>query len=34
MFTAPAVRLVVGKGGYAVGCLLAAVVLVVSGYAH
>jgi LCP family protein required for cell wall assembly len=34
MFTAPAVRLVVGKGVYAVGCLLAAVVLVVSGYAH
>jgi anionic cell wall polymer biosynthesis LytR-Cps2A-Psr (LCP) family protein len=34
VFTAHLVRLVAGKVGYAAACLLAAVVLVVSGYAH
>jgi LCP family protein required for cell wall assembly len=34
MLTAPAVRLLAGKAAYAVSCLFAVVVLVVSGYAH
>jgi LCP family protein required for cell wall assembly len=34
MLTARLARLIAGKVGYAVTCLLAAVVLVVSGYAH
>jgi anionic cell wall polymer biosynthesis LytR-Cps2A-Psr (LCP) family protein len=34
VFTARLVRLVAGKIAYAIACLLAAVVLVVSGYAH
>jgi anionic cell wall polymer biosynthesis LytR-Cps2A-Psr (LCP) family protein len=34
VFTAHLVRLVAGKAAYAAACLLAAVVLVVSGYAH
>jgi anionic cell wall polymer biosynthesis LytR-Cps2A-Psr (LCP) family protein len=34
MFSAHVARLVAGKVGYTVSCLLAAVVLVVSGYAH
>ncbi len=34
MFTARIARVVVGKVGYSVGCLLAVAVLVVSGYAH
>jgi len=34
MFTARIVRVVAGKAGYTASCLLAAVVLVVSGYAH
>src|ERR1700677_4110582 len=34
MFRARIVRVVAGKVGYAVSCLLAAVLLVVSGYAH
>jgi LCP family protein required for cell wall assembly len=34
MFTAHIARAVGGKAGYTVSCLLAAVVLVVSGYAH
>jgi anionic cell wall polymer biosynthesis LytR-Cps2A-Psr (LCP) family protein len=34
MFTARIARMVAGKVGYTVSCLLAAVVLVVSGYAH
>jgi anionic cell wall polymer biosynthesis LytR-Cps2A-Psr (LCP) family protein len=34
VFTARLVRLVAGKAAYAAACLLAAVVLVVSGYAH
>jgi anionic cell wall polymer biosynthesis LytR-Cps2A-Psr (LCP) family protein len=34
MFTARIARIVAGKVGYTVSCLLAAVVLVVSGYAH
>jgi anionic cell wall polymer biosynthesis LytR-Cps2A-Psr (LCP) family protein len=34
MFSARVARLVAGKVGYTVSCLLAAVVLVVSGYAH
>ncbi len=34
MFTARIARVVAGKAGYTVGCLLAVVVLVVSGYAH
>ncbi len=34
MFTSPIARLVLGKVTYAAACLLAAVLLVVSGYAH
>jgi LCP family protein required for cell wall assembly len=34
MLTARLARVIAGKAGYAVACLLAAVVLVVSGYAH
>src|ERR1700735_2133675 len=34
MLTARLARVIAGKGGYGVACLLAAVVLVVSGYAH
>jgi anionic cell wall polymer biosynthesis LytR-Cps2A-Psr (LCP) family protein len=34
MFTARIARMVAGKVGYTVSCLLAAVVLVVAGYAH
>jgi hypothetical protein len=34
MFSARVARLVVGKLVYAVSCLLACVVIVVSGYAH
>jgi LCP family protein required for cell wall assembly len=34
MFSAPIARVVGGKVGYTVSCLLAAVVVVVSGYAH
>ena len=34
MLTARLGRVIAGRVGYAVACLLAAVVLVVSGYAH
>ena len=34
MLTARLGRVIAGKVGYTVACLLAAVVLVVSGYAH
>src|SRR5579863_2914749 len=34
MFSAHVVRLIAGKAGYGVSCLLAAVLLAVSGYAH
>src|SRR5580693_5236461 len=34
MFSSPVARLIAGKVGYTVSCLLAAVLVVVSGYAH